>query len=173
MILIGEKELLIQKAEKKDAQEVIDYLNKVSAESDFLSFGENEFQMTLQQEEEFIEKLKDSSSEVFIGRIDNKIICIVGVTVSERKRLLHHGEIGITIAKEFWGLGIGKHLMTRIIDYSRNETPLEMLYLRVRADNFRAIELYKKFGFKQVGYYSKHIKLRGEYFDEISMSLML
>jgi RimJ/RimL family protein N-acetyltransferase len=173
VILVGDKELLIQKAEKKDAQEIIDYLNKIGGESDYLSFGENEFQFTLQQEEEFIEKMKNSSSEMFLGRIDGRLVCIVSINVPDKNRFSHHGEIAISMLKEFWGLGIGKHLMNRIIDYARDETPLEILYLCVRADNSRAIKLYKRFGFAQTGYYTNHIKLNGEYFDEISMSLLL
>jgi len=173
MVLIGDKELSIQKAKKKDAQEIIDYCNKVGGESDYLSFGANEFPFTLQQEEESIEKLKGSSAEMFIGRIDNKIVSIGSIRVSDKKRFSHHCEIGISVLKEFWGLGIGKHIMSTIINYARCDSPLEMLYLYVRADNTRAIELYKNLGFAQTGYYTNHIKLNGEYFDEISMGLVL
>ncbi|MFC1975011.1 hypothetical protein ACFLXQ_01275 [Chloroflexota bacterium] len=46
--------LLIREAVVNDARAVLDYVQSVSGESDFLSFGPNEFELTEPEEEAFI-----------------------------------------------------------------------------------------------------------------------
>ena len=43
----------------------------------------------------------------------------------------------------------------------------------MRADNERAIKLYRRFGFSECGLRKEHILINGEYFDEMIMELML
>jgi len=43
----------------------------------------------------------------------------------------------------------------------------------VKSDNKRAIALYKKMGFQEIGVYPKYTKINGIYFDDILMNLYL
>ena len=43
----------------------------------------------------------------------------------------------------------------------------------MRADNERAIRLYKRFGFAQCGLRREQLFINGEYYDEMMMELML
>ena len=47
--------LLIKEVQKKDAAQVLEYIDKVAGETDFLRFGPGEFNMSLEDEEKFIE----------------------------------------------------------------------------------------------------------------------
>ena len=174
MLLRNGKELIIRRAEKNDAQEILDYLNTIGGESDNLLFGANEFNMTVEQEEQFIESFQKSrTSALFVGISDSRIVCVGSISAPSRKRISHQGDVAISVLKEYWGIGVGTCLMNEIISFAKNSGELEVLHLGVKEDNVRAIELYNKLGFKEIGVYPKFFKINGEYYDEILMNLYI
>ena len=174
MILKNGKELQIRMAKKEDAAEIIAYLNIIGGESDNLLFGANEFHMTIEQEEKYIEGLKDSpTSALLVGVVEGRIICVGSLTAPTRERIAHQCNIGMSVLKEFWGFGVGSHLMAALIDFAKSTRKLEIIHLMVRSDNERAITLYKKMGFQEIGLYPKYTKINGQYFDDILMNLYL
>ena len=174
MQLKNGKELQIRKARKEDAAELIRYLNIVGGESDNLLFGANEFHMTVEQEEKYIEEMGDSSiSVLLVGIIDGKMVCVGNINAPEKERIAHQCDLAMSVLKEFWGLGVGTHLIGALIDFVKNTGKLEIIHLQVKSDNERAIALYKKMGFKEIGVYPKYTKINGQYFDDILMNLYL
>ncbi len=122
--------LIIEKADKKDAQQVLDYLNIVGGESDNLLFGLNEFTMSLEEEEKHIESIKNSEcNALFLGKIEDEIVCIGSMMTSPRKRIEHHSELAISVKKKYWGLGIGTQLIKKIIHYAKQNETTEILHL--------------------------------------------
>lgn len=167
-------ELYIEKAEKEDAKQILDYLNIVGGESDNLLFGLNGFTMSVEAEENYIMDIHSSkSSALFVGKIDNEIVCVGSLSSPVRARIAHQGEIAISAKMEFWNLGIGTYLLKKIIDFARHTNTIEILHLGVKSDNINAIELYKRSGFEEIGLYKKFFKINGQYFDEILMNLYL
>jgi ribosomal protein S18 acetylase RimI-like enzyme len=59
-------------------------------------------------------------------------------------------ELGIVIDEANRGKGLGSKLMESLLKMARQEKVRE-IFLTVLFDNFRAIRLYEKFGFKRVG----------------------
>ena len=59
-------ELLIREATAEDARSVLDYVQQVCGESDFLTFGPGEFELNEQQEKEFIENNKETENKLII-----------------------------------------------------------------------------------------------------------
>ena len=57
---------------------------------------------------------------------------------------------GIGIAKEFWGLGIGRALTEACIECA-GKAGYTQLELEVMASNFNAVALYKNVGFTEYG----------------------
>jgi [ribosomal protein S18]-alanine N-acetyltransferase len=55
----------------------------------------------------------------------------------------------IAVVPEYEGRGIGTTLLTRLIEEARNRYAKDLL-LEVRADNPRAQQLYRRFGFEQI-----------------------
>lgn len=53
--------------------------------------------------------------------------------------------------KRYWGKGIGKEMMRKILELAHSSLKLKKIYLRVLNDNIRAISLYDKIGFKKIG----------------------
>jgi len=174
MLLKNGQEIVIRKAVKKDAQAIIDYCNVVGGESDNLLFGKNEFGMTLKQEEQFIEESKNSKTAgLFIALINGEIASLLSLSTPARQRVAHTSEIGLTVRKKFWGLGIATHMLEWIIEFAKSSKQIEIISLAVRADNLAAQGLYKKMGFVVIGRYPKFIKIKDEYYDNILMNLYL
>ena len=63
--------------------------------------------------------------------------------------------------------------MQAMIDFAKGTGELRTLALEVYAENSRAIALYQRFGFVEVGRHKGRINVRGDYFDEILMDLDL
>jgi ribosomal protein S18 acetylase RimI-like enzyme len=97
---------------------------------------------------------------------------IIGSLVLEPSR--HgFGEIGMAVAREWRGRGVGSALLAAAIEWARDRG-LHKLSLGVFAHNMAAIELYRKFGFVEEGRRIKQYRrASGELWDAIEMGLLL
>ena len=83
------------------------------------------------------------------------------------------GELGMAVAREWRGRGVGSALMAAAIDWAR-EQGLHKLSLGVFPHNDAGIALYKKFGFVEEGRRVKQIRRQsGELWDTVEMGLLL
>ena len=55
--------------------------------------------------------------------------------------------LGICVAENYKGCGLGKEIMHNLVKKFNNQNPYDSLYLSVDRDNHAAISLYDKFGF--------------------------
>jgi len=163
----------IRKARPEDAETILENLKKIGAESDNLTFGGEGLPFTVEQEQEYIRGLEGSRNALFVALVDGKIVGDASFSVSPRERLSHRGEFGVSILKEYWGMGIGSRLLERVVDFAKNEAGAELVSLEVRCDNLRAIKLYERYGFEYVGRFKNYMKVGGESFDVWIMTLSL
>jgi RimJ/RimL family protein N-acetyltransferase len=83
------------------------------------------------------------------------------------------GEIGMLVARDWRGRGVGSALVAASIDWAR-EHELHKLSLSVFPHNEAAIALYRKFEFEVEGQRRKQIRrANGELWDLIEMGLLL
>ncbi|MFZ1879801.1 MAG: GNAT family N-acetyltransferase [Gaiellaceae bacterium] len=83
------------------------------------------------------------------------------------------GEIGMAVARDWRGRGVGTALLAAAIEWAR-ERGLHKLSLSVFAHNAGAIGLYRKVGFVEEGRRVKHYRrASGELWDVIEMGLLL
>lgn len=90
--------------------------------------------------------------------------------VNLRKR--HVAAITLMVNSEYQNKGIGSLLMKKLISLSENLNIIR-LELCVFRDNYKAINLYKKFGFVEEGIKVKSALKNGEYADEIIMARII
>jgi ribosomal protein S18 acetylase RimI-like enzyme len=84
-----------------------------------------------------------------------------------------YGELGMAIAREWRGRGVGSALMEAAIEWSR-ECGLHKLSLSVWPHNAAAIALYRKYGFVEEGRHVKQFRRQsGEIWDTVDMGLLL
>lgn len=162
---------MIDKLKPGDAKEILDYIKLIGAESDNLSFGPEGLPVSVEAEYEYIQSVLDSkNSAMLVAKKDGKIIGDCSISALSR-RFSHRGELGISVAKDYWNLGIGAALLEKSLYIAKNELGLEVISLEVRTDNEAAIHLYKKYGFRYMGTYEKFFKIGENYFDADFMNL--
>jgi ribosomal protein S18 acetylase RimI-like enzyme len=119
----------------------------------------------------------DARTRQFAALINGTIVAVadgdfVGSLHLEATR---HGfaELGMAVAREWRGRGVGSALLAAAIEKARAEG-LHKLSLEVFPDNEAAIGLYHKFGFVEEGRRVKHYRrASGELWDSILMGLLL
>lgn len=154
-----------------DAADIINFLNKVAGETNFLTFGLNDFPYSLEEEKDIIINcLEQKLCFMLIAKIDNKIAAQLFLQRSSKSRLLHSGDIGIAVAKQYWGRSIGKNMMKIAIEWAQQNN-ITKLQLQVRSDNSRAIQLYERLGFVIEGKITRSLRINSIYFDDYIMGL--
>lgn len=166
--------LIVRRPTPEDAEKMVSYLNKVGGESDFLLFGENEFRLSVEQEKKYIEEInKQLNSIMLIGIIKDEIISVSQLHSPQRKRIAHTSELAISVGECVWGEGIGSIILGELINYAKQTGIIKIINLTVHEENKRAINLYKKFGFMQIGLYEKYFFVNEKYYNAIMMNLYL
>jgi ribosomal protein S18 acetylase RimI-like enzyme len=174
VILKNNQEVTIRKVIKEDAQKMIDFYNIVGGETDFLSFGANEFKRDLQDYEEYITATsKEPNSIMLLALIDSEIISIATINSSQKERTKHVGTLGIVISEKYTGLGLGKILMNDLLDWAKQNGITKKISLVTNENNTVAIELYKKVGFEVEGLLKHDNFIRGNYSNTVVMGLLL
>jgi RimJ/RimL family protein N-acetyltransferase len=165
---------VIRNPEPSDAAAMVEYLNRVGGESNYLLFGRNEFRLSVEEEANYLRNIgRDDLSAMIIAVYAGEIVGIAHLSGSNRKRIAHNAELGLSVAKKYWNLGVGSALMSEAIVYARDTDKIKIINLTVYDENKRAVALYKKFGFEIVGHYPKQICIDGTYYDTTQMNLYL
>jgi len=167
------KEIIIRRAEKKDAQEMIDYSNLIFESSDTTLTSSGEFNYTLKMEEEFIHNMheKSDNSIILLAFHDDKLISLLGFHGSSYRKSKHCGFFGISVHPELRNEGIGRIMISTLLDWAKAHTFLERVELTAFSHNHNGLNLYQSLGFKIEGRKIKAGKLdSGEYVDMILMA---
>ncbi|MCB2298509.1 GNAT family N-acetyltransferase [Clostridium tagluense] len=168
------KEVTIREALKEDAKLMIAFYNLVGGETDFLSFGKNEFIKDLTDYESFLETTrKEDNSIILLAEIDNKIMGIATINSSPKSRFKHVGEFGIVIAAQYCKLGLGRKIMDNLIIWANANGITKKISLVTSENNYRAMELYKKVGFQVEGTLKNDTYVNGVYGNTIVMGMIL
>lgn len=149
---MAELELLIREAEIQDAVHLIDFLNQVGQESDYMTLDDAGILMTEEQMSSFIEHQAASDNQIYlIVLLDNEITGLVSITADFHERIRHIGQVFIVVKRAFWDQGLGKLLLEEAINWAENSGVIRRLELTVQARNERAVHLYQAFGFEIEG----------------------
>jgi len=106
---------------------------------------------------------------MLVAVADGEVIGSVHVEASRHG----FGEIGMAVAREWRGRGVGSALLAAAIEWSRGRG-LHKLILGVFPHNTAGITLYRKFGFVEEGRRVKQYRrANGELWDAVEMGLLL
>jgi RimJ/RimL family protein N-acetyltransferase len=128
--------------------------------------------MNLAQERDWYEaQNKDSSSLNFAVELDGQHIGGCGFGS------IDHGdqkaEVGLFIGeKSLWDQGLGKDMLRTIVTYGFDYLNLHRIYLRVYAENHRAIRAYEQVGFTHEGRFREAYWRHGRWQDMLYMSIL-
>lgn len=107
----------------------------------------------------------------FAAVADGKVVGWCDITLSDRPVFSHCGELGMGILDGYRDQGIGNALLLTALESAR-ERGLTRISLTVYEGNTRALEFYKRFGFREEGVRQKAALIDGIYLNVISMALL-
>ena len=142
----------VRSVEPEDAPLMLQYMKIMLGETPFLLRTPEEFNYTPEEEAGILAGRKDDPrSLMLIAELDGQIIASADVcSHGAKSRLLHRGELGISVRKEYWRQGIGSAMMERLIAFAK-QAGYEQIELTVESKNHRALGLYIKYGFMIYG----------------------
>ena len=172
-ILKDGRRATIRSAQISDAEGVLEQIKSVFAESEYTVtiIDDDMSDFTVDKGKEWINKHIEQPGHLFIvAEVDGRIVGSADLHNGNRKRIQHVGTLGITVIKDFRGLGVGKALMEALLNWALDNPLIEKIGLEVFDVNKPAIELYNKLGFIEEGRKAKGIKLgQDSYVDSILM----
>jgi len=122
-------------------------------------------------------RLRQSSGENFVvGAFspEGALVAMAGFARSPRLKSRHKGTIwGVYARSAVRGQGVGRAVLTALIDRARREPGLEQIHLTVSVGQHAAKALYKSLGFQVFGMERHALKVDGQYVDEDHMVLWL
>lgn len=151
-----------------DGSTVLENFNLTHAETDYLLSYLDENYFDAEQESQYLEKKSTSPNEIeLIAFVDGKVAGTAGIdAIGTQYKVTHRAEFGISILKEYWGLGIGRALMDACIHCAKT-AGYAQLELDVVAENTRAISIYRTAGFVEYGRNPKGFRSRNAGYQEL------
>lgn len=173
--LINNQELILRTVKHGDEKELIHQMKLADSESKFLAREKGELEFTQEEEDNFIESLIQSGTQLqLVAIVDSKIVgnCAVRL-ISNKLRYLHRVSLGFAICKDYCSIGIGSIMIQECINWCKNKD-FDQIELEVVTENIDAIRLYQKYGFEISSTLKRSMKyLDGSYADEHIMILYL
>ncbi|MDO5123425.1 MAG: GNAT family N-acetyltransferase [Eubacteriales bacterium] len=168
IILKNGKKCCLRNATESDGQAVYDIFNKTHSETDYLLSYPDENSFDVIEESRFLKEKAESENEVeIIAVVDNAVVGTAGIeAVGTKYKVRHRADFGISVAEDFWGLGIGKALLSACIECAK-AAGYTQLELNVVAENAGALSLYRKAGFVEYGRNPKGFCSRLSGFQEL------
>lgn len=108
---------------------------------------------------ETITKLLDSENGHYIvGEIENKMVGHALLNPLQLEANQHVAFLNIVVHPDYQAQGIGKALLSHLIEWAKSSPKVEKIGLHVRSSNIHAQALYKKLGFVEEGRWTRVIK---------------
>jgi len=158
----------------EDAEKLLNYIKKASSETDFLLRYPEEWNITVEQEEAWVNRIRSSPDTLGITcYINSEVAGNCEISFKSGMKTSHRANIGIAILKDYWNLGIGSAMFEELVAAAQNRGT-EIMELDFVEGNDRARHLYEKFGFRVVCKKPNAFKLRdGTYLSEFHMQKYL
>ena len=83
-----------------------------------------------------------------------------------------HAELAIVMAPDSAGRGYGREAVRLLLDYGFRQMNLNRVYLRVYAENERAVRCYQACGFREEGRQREQVYFDGHYGDVLEMGIL-
>ncbi|ADI00314.1 GNAT family N-acetyltransferase [Salisediminibacterium selenitireducens] len=164
----------IRETEPEDAGMLLAYLKQVGSETDHLLIDGNGVPMTENEEATFLSRIKaDPGACMLAGFLGEELVAVASYQASDNQRIAHHAELAVSVKKACWGKGVGNAMIEALISEAKESGQIRHLHLKVKADNERAISLYRKLGFVETGRYPDFFLINGVYEDALLMHLAL
>ena len=161
------KDIMIRTMTLEDLDHYLDLRETVASEARFIG-AEAPIDRAGDRDKTVASYVTAGDGCMFVAIFGDRLVGASGVNV-------HQGiaDLGMNIAPEWRGRGIGSALIEASIDWARAQAA-HKISLQVWPHNDTAIALYEKYGFVREGYLRRHWRRRnGELWDAVIMGLHL
>ncbi len=161
---------ILKSPEVADAEQFIEFIGKAYGETEFLTRYPEEWNMPLEKEEAWINRLNGSPDSMAIAcYMNGRVMGNCEISFNTGMKTAHRASIAISLLREVWDLGIGTAMMEDLIN-AAEVRGVEIVELEFVEGNERAKHLYEKFGFRVVSERPDIFKLKdGTYRKELYM----
>lgn len=162
-------EIEIRSLNAKDAAAFKDYMVKMSTESTHTTQYPGKVYSAVEAYEKQLSTVEAANFDLFLGAIkDGTLIGLANIVKpfgGDHPWVPHLAHFGMSTLKDFWGQGIGRVTLSKLLDHAQSHH-IKKVEASVRANNPRAIQLYKNMGFEIEGTRRMAVLINGEYIDE-------
>lgn len=162
----------IRLCKENDSEQFLKLLETLDKESEFMLYEPEERKTSIEQMHEIIKQKEKKASVLFVVEEDGNIIGFLSADKGQVNRNKHTAYIVIGILKDYYNKGIGTQLFNKLDNWAINNN-IKRLELSVMTHNTRAINLYKKMGFKVEGTKKYSLRINNKYVDEYYMAKII
>lgn len=161
---------IIRSAINKDAKELSEVRLQIDGETENLDREKGEALIDVNGFEQLIKTDTENKRNLFlVAVVHDRIVGFSRCEGNQLKRFAHKVEFGVCVLKDYWCYGIGKNLLKESITWA-DSNGIKKITLNVLETNGKAINLYKKFGFKTEGILKNDKVLSdGKYYNTVVM----
>jgi RimJ/RimL family protein N-acetyltransferase len=163
------RRVLVRPARMADAESTLRNVNRVGREEIYIMVEEVP---NLENERRWLSEFDGVRNVLLVAEANGDVIGAADCHGGAFPKDGHVGGIGIAIQDGWREAGLGRRMMERVLEWMRAQGFLKA-ELAVFATNHRARRLYESLGFVEEGIRRRHVRIRGEYVDEILMGLWL
>lgn len=151
-ILRNGNEVILAPANVIDPVKYMEYAASVASETPFTGNTPETTPQTVEVASAVLEYLANDQNSISVFCIfGDVIIGYANVLRRQNPLQVHRATVTVEVSKAYWNSGIGRMLLSKVINFGRVLLGVQQLELEVNTNNFRAINLYKSFGFVTVG----------------------
>ncbi|MFX1507908.1 MAG: GNAT family N-acetyltransferase [Promethearchaeota archaeon] len=172
-MIIG-RNVILRGLELKDVNELSLYWNDIQ----FMNFSGRITPMSQEEGKEWIRNTWNERKQgekyhfAIITKKEGKHIGNIRLKILNE--VSRRADIGLGIFNpKYRNKGLGTEALELIIDFGFKTLNLLSLELRVFSNNHRAIAVYKKLGFREIGLRRKADFIEGEFLDDLMMDLLV
>ena len=143
-------------------------LDTVASERRYLAMVEAP---PLEQVESFVRGNVANDVAQFVALDGQRVVGWADIVPARTYAIAHCGSVGMGVLSGYRGRGIGRRLLESCIAKAWSQG-ITRIQLEARADNSHAIRLYEHLGFTHEAVKHRGMRIDGEYFDTVQMSLL-
>jgi diamine N-acetyltransferase len=166
--LIQGERVVLRAVEREDLPRFVQWLNDV----DVLEYFGQAIPLSLWQEQKWYEDMLQDP-RTFSLAIEFEGLHVGGAGFTQIDGRNSSAEVGLFIGvPDLWDRGLGYDVVRTLLRFGFEQMNMNRIYLRVFADNARAVHLYEKLGFQHEGRWRAAEYRYGRYHDLLWMSML-
>ena len=165
-------DVVVRRAEPRDADALVELGRAVGSEPEGWLITTGSWR-TAGDERRYLKALRRyEHAAVFVAEMDGQVVGRLSVSRDQHPASRHVADLGLMVAADRRGQGIGRGLLEAAVDWAR-AAGVTKLELHVFPWNEPALRLYERFGFEREGVRRGHYRRAGEEVDAILMAYRL